>query len=361
MKNITRYSILILLVLAVLLPQTAQASGFQDDKVIFGGNFVLEEEETLNGTLVIFGGNATLKEGSTVNGDVVLMGGSVIAEGTINGDLVGMGGYLEVGDQATINGDLTSLGSSTKYAEEAQISGEMITTDQFPFEFSLPAGIQFSDNFPRFMNVWAGTFSRILWFLFRLLIWAGLAILITLLFPQELERVSQAAMHESATSWGMGLLVVILSPIVILLLLITILLSPLSLVAVFILFAAWVLGWSALGLEVGERLMKALGLPDWSPILYAGIGTFLVLLIMNGIRAVVPCIGWFPKLMVTSWVVGAVALTRFGTRIYTKVQTGPSTAPELPRETPPVEEQEELPSPQGDPEEEAASPGDESE
>ena len=58
MKKLTRILVLVLLLSAVLIPTTVSASGFNDDKVIFGGNFILEPGETLNGDLVVFGPSA---------------------------------------------------------------------------------------------------------------------------------------------------------------------------------------------------------------------------------------------------------------------------------------------------------------
>ena len=91
MKKITRNLILVLLISAVLIPTTVSASGFKDDKVVFGGNFILDSGETLNGDLVVFGGNVILKTSSTVNGDTVVMGGNITSNGTINGNLVASG------------------------------------------------------------------------------------------------------------------------------------------------------------------------------------------------------------------------------------------------------------------------------
>jgi hypothetical protein len=117
--------------------------------------------------------------------------------------------------------------------------------------------------------------------------------------------------------------------VLILVLLITILLSPLSLIAVVILYAGWVFGWAALGLELGKQVMKAFK-QDWPPILSAALGTFGVLMIMNGIKALVPCIGGFPKLLITMWIIGAVAMTKFGTDIFPKPAPDMESAGELP-------------------------------
>ncbi len=315
MNTTRKLLVLGLLILALLIPQSAQAAGPKDDKVIFGSNYTLHEGETLNGDLVVFGGNVTLERDSTVNGDVVAMGGRVSVDGTINGDLVAMGGYLEIKSQAHINGEVTALGSGIERSEEAQINGNIVTSGDIPLELNFPTKLDIPDKTPRIFSFWHAPLAAGLWFLFQLLIWTGVTILVVLFFQEQSETVSQAALEQPAISIGIGLLIVILTPIVLLALIVTILLSPLSLIAILILFVGWGLGWAAISLEVGKRLMKAAN-QTWTPALYAGLGMFILTLILNGFREVVPCVGWLPKFFVGMWGLGAVALTKFGTQRY---------------------------------------------
>ena len=182
MNTTRKFLVLGLLILALLIPQTAQAAGPKDDKVIFGSNYTLAEGETLNGDLVVFGGNVTLERDSTVNGDVVAMGGRVSVDGTINGNLVAMGGYLEIKSHANINGEVTALGSSVERYEDAQISGNIVTSDDIPFEFNFPAQLQMPNKIPQTLGFWHAPLATGLWFMFQLLIWTGVAILVTLFF-----------------------------------------------------------------------------------------------------------------------------------------------------------------------------------
>ncbi len=55
----------------------------------------------------------------------------------------------------------------------------------------------------------------------------------------------------------------------------------------------------------------------WSldPAAAAGVGTFVVSLVANGI-GFIPCIGWLAPLFVSAVALGAVLLTRFGKQGY---------------------------------------------
>jgi len=50
-----------------------------------------------------------------------------------------------------------------------------------------------------------------------------------------------------------------------------------------------------------------------------GIGAFVLTLVINGLNALVPCVGWLPALIVCSIGLGAVLLTRLGTQAYPPV------------------------------------------
>jgi hypothetical protein len=320
MKNITRFVILILLIAVVIIPTTVTASGFSDDKVVFGGNFTLGSDEVLNGDLVVLGGNIVLETSSTINGDTVVLGGNITSDGTINGDLVAMGGIVEFLDQAQVNGDLIVLGSIYERADGAVISGNIITEEHIPFEFNLPDRIAlFEGNFPA-SQLQQLPLASAPWFLFRILIWTGLAILMTLFVQDQAAVINRAAFGQPFMSFVVGLGVIIVTPLVLIALIITILLSPVSLLGIIALFAAWVVGLVALSLEIGRKLAEASN-QSWPAPVMAGLGMFILTLILNGFNQIVPCFGLVPKFVLGLWVMGAVILTRFGTREYPETDT----------------------------------------
>jgi len=343
MKNITRFVILILLIAAVIIPTTVTASGFSDDKVVFGGNFSLGSDEVLNGDLIVLGGNIVLETSSTINGDTVVLGGNVSSDGTINGNLVAMGGIVEFLDQAQVNGDLIVLGSSYEQAEGAVISGNIITEENIPFEFNLPERIAlFEGNFPASQLQQLPLVSAP-WFLFRILIWTGLAILMTLFIKDQAAVINRAAFGQPFMSFVVGLGVIIVTPLVLIALIITILLSPVSLLGIIALFAAWVVGLVALSLEIGRKLAEASN-QSWPAPVMAGLGMFILTLILNGFNQIVPCFGLVPKFVLGLWVMGAVFLTRFGTREYPETDTIEHAEP-VPTQLPPAFAPEEKPEP----------------
>jgi len=113
-------------------------------------------------------------------------------------------------------------------------------------------------------------------------------------------------------------------------LLLTILLSPVSLLGILALLAAWVVGLVSLSIEIGKKLAQALD-QNWATPIMAGIGMFILSLLFNGFQHIVPCFGFLPKFVLGLWVIGAVVLTRFGTREYP--ETGGKVVPAVVNQT----------------------------
>ena len=88
----------------------------------------------------------------------------------------------------------------------------------------------------------------------------------------------------------------------------------------------------ALGMEVGKRISLAFK-QEWHPAISAGLGTLLLMTILNGLQAVLPCIGWIPKALIGFLGLGAVLLTQFGMKPYDsqhELTTGQPTGGTLP-------------------------------
>ncbi|MEJ2706060.1 MAG: polymer-forming cytoskeletal protein [Anaerolineales bacterium] len=335
MKPMRKLTLILLLALvaAFAWPQIALAQGPSGDKFVTGGAYTLEEGQTLNGNLFILGGIATLKAGSRVTGDVILTGGTIRASGQIDGNILATGGLIELNDTALVKGDVTTIAANLNRATGARIEGNVNSGFSGPFTFTIPEGVQMPEvrfNFNPFLNIF--------WYFTRSFLWAALALVVVLFAPRPAERVVQAVVVQPVITGGIGLLTAVVFPLLLVVIAITIIGIPVSLLGVFLLVVAWAFGLVSIGLEVGKRLAAALN-QDWALPVSAGIGTFLLTLLINGI-GFIDCIGWIPGALVGILAVGAVLLTRFGTQLYPppasdlSLAAYPERAPEPPR--PPV-------------------------
>ncbi|MFA9404222.1 MAG: hypothetical protein ACERKX_00220 [Anaerolineales bacterium] len=316
------YSIPIVLVLLLAVPVTAFAAPLDDGKVVLGSHYVLESGETLDGDLVVLGGIAELMEDSTVYGSVFVMGGSLEADGYIDGDLAVMGGNVDLGPNAVVDGDVVTLGGNVDPGL-AIVKGTITSEQVFDFpmnfdsnrDYGFPTQFGGFQGFQGFQGFGMSMGTRILAYFFQAFLLAALAALVVVFIPEHTKRVASTLAEQTWISGGIGILTMIVAPILIFFLFITICFAVIGFLGVFILVVAGVFGWIAMGMEVGDRLAKALE-REWQPVLSASAGTFVVTLVLMGIGGFVPCIGWLAPFLVGAAGLGAVILTRFGTREY---------------------------------------------
>jgi hypothetical protein len=287
-----------------------------------GGTYTLKEGETLSGSLVVMGGMATVEEGATVEGDGVVLGGTMTIDGVVEGNLVILGGLVSLGETAVIEGDASVISGHIDQADGAQIEGSII--DELDLPFVLPATTPGQFNGPQW-NLQApfagplmgglGLLWEGLWLLLRSFLWAVVAILVALFVPTPLERVARAATSEPWVTGGLGLLTAIAVPVILGVLAITLICLPISFVGVLLLGLAWAFGMIVLGAEVGKRMAQMVH-REWALPVSAALGVFVLTLVINLVGAVVPCVGWAVPALVGMWGMGAVLVTRFGTRDY---------------------------------------------
>ncbi len=298
---------------------------------MFGGNIEIQEDATVNGDIALFGGNLMDADGVTINGDIAMFGGNITITGEVDGDIVIFGGQVLLTSTAVVDGDIATIGGQVSQEPGAEITGDV--TNNVPPSIDAPevnvppvnpdvpnpeVSVSVSNPFWDFMGA-----------IGQAVVVAGIGMLLTLFLQPQLERVGDAITHQPLMAGGYGLLVVIVVPVAAVIMAITLLLIPVSLLVIFLVMpAAWVFGMVALGQEVGDRFTKAIN-QSWAPVLATGFGTFLLMLII-GLVDLIPCVGWLPSFLVTLVGFGGVAMTWFGTRNPPGTMPAPIVAEEIP-------------------------------
>lgn len=312
------------------VPVLAQGGQPGDDGVvIWNEDYTLDEGQRLAGDLVVFNGNATLKASSLVEGSVVVWNGNAEVAGTIEKDLVVSNGRIHLDSSAWVQGDAVCTWNCDLEQEEgARLDGKRIE--------GLPMGgfrqPEFTWTQPPFVDFWASgpgwllnKAFEALRALIAILVIAAIAGLVALVMPQQMARVGQTVFEAPWVSLGVGLLTVFAAIALMVLLVLTICLPPL---VAFALAAAGVFGWVCVGALIGERLLAALKVREVTPLWAAVLGTLFITLISVGL-GVALCLaplGWLLTLATGCLGLGAVVLTRFGTRPYVRGSAPPSGA-----------------------------------
>lgn len=291
---------------------------------IFGQDYTLEPGKRLDHDLLVFGGQVHLKPDSLVEGDVLITGGQATLEGRIRGDVLILGGSVELAATAVIEKDLVVLGQLRR-DPEAKVKGNIVEGWEASGALSAVPGILGRQRLPQArpaplpMRPWQGpgwSGGGLLASVASILALILVAALLIALLPNSLRRVTQAMEQQMAFCVGVGLLTLMVVAIGAVILAITCIGIPLVLVLGLALLLGALVGWVAAGQIVGQRVLQALQAKSQPLLVEVALGVVLI-----SLAGKVPCIGWLFSLLALSWGLGAVVLTRFGTRPY------PSLAP----------------------------------
>lgn len=308
MTKITRFLFLVLVTVFIFAAGTSVSA--ENDKVVFGSNYTLHTDQTLDGDLLVLGGNVEIQKDATVTGDAAIFGGNANIQGMIEGSLIVLGGNVNLSSSAEIDGDLSIIGGKVNRSPGAVIGGDSYAKDQitipnlemidnFKDHIKNP-GITVSDSSrPRSFigNLFEMTKS-IVFFFAQLLIITLIAFIAALLFEKHVSAGAIGLRRNLFQAFGIGLLSIIAGSIIILFLTITVLFIPLALVIVLMMGLLYFFGWVLIGYESGKKL-TALMKVSWSIAATAAFGTFALAFAMNLIAKVVPCVGWIPGFIVS--------------------------------------------------------------
>ncbi len=348
MKRTILTLILSLILLSIFAtPVLAQEPG--GAQVVFGDNLTVEGEQTLDQDVVVFGGNVEVDASSKITGDLVVFGGRADIDGTIEGDIGMIGGNINLGETAVVKGDIGLIGGRADVAEGAVVKGQVRRLNHFNFDYDsdwdnekvipdmppiptppsvpdFPGSPDFPDSFE-----WPNPFhwiSRVVGDIVRtmafvvvlgLLSWLAAAFM-----PEQMLNVRQTVATSAPMSFGVGLITLVVVVAVGFLLLLTICLAFIPILAYILLGIAALFGWIVIGQIIGERLLVASGRSQPGFIFSSIFGvTVLTLLTKMPVIGEIPCIGFIFGLagflvgiILTMTGLGAVLLTRFGTRPY---------------------------------------------
>jgi len=346
---------------ALWLPTTTVTAASEqpdDGVVIWNEDYVLGEDETLDGDLVVFNGDVTLESGSRVSGDVVVWNGNADVGGVVEGNLVTSNGDIELDDEAHVQGDVVCTWNCDIAQEEGtRIDGDIIEGPSLrgvPFgELGQPSlRIEAPSFEPE--RFWMSGPERILDWIFGIvrrlvtvLVIAAIGGVVALIWPKATAQVGGTVFESPGTSLGIGFLTIIAGLALVLVLAITICLSPAAALVALALSAAGLFGWIAIGARIGERLLRALNADEIAPLWSAGLGTLIITLITVGLSSAfcLSPLGWLLVFVIGCFGLGAVVLTRFGTTPYvpgqpqepgvsTSEASAAATAPPPPLEQP---------------------------
>lgn len=359
MVKVWRWALLLSLVWALFAGPVLAAGPGPGDGDIHFGNFILkagdsisgdqlvmgaaelQSESRLDGELVVFG-TLTIASDATVNGSVIAFGAVDVA-GEINGDL-SASGPVTLRKTAVIDGDVSTAGTLTR--EEGAVVTGSINEGSGPSGFDWKWGPSWPYQEQPSRPAWMVWLWKVVRAFLALLVFSLLALLVGAVWPEPLGRVADTIVEQPLVSFGMGLLTLVATVAVALVLLVTICLSPFALLGLFVLALAMGVGWIALGYVLGARLLQAARSGVTPNVLGATVlGTFLITFLAVLLNLVGFCLYAPFAYGLASVGLGALILTRAGTRPYQSRGSGylppapmaPPVPPVPPVDVPPAD------------------------
>lgn len=347
MKRLRLYVCLAVIAISLVFPGAAFASDgrvpLYDDQVVLGGTYTLDAGDELDGSLIVIGGVVKLEPESTVQGDVLVFGGNVTVEGRVRQNLVAVGGVVVLTENAEIFGDLIAPATVVRRDAGAQVYGQVIA-DTEGLDIEMPEIPDVPDvpelpevREPDFFDTYVDSVSRVLRpitdFIGALIgsfALAAVAVLVRMVMPRHTEKVSDVVQNQPVSAGGLGILTGILAVPVMVITTITIILIPATLVIAVALVIGLFFGLVAVGTEIGRRMAEGLNV-TWKRPLQTAIGNFAIVFLISIFN--LAHWDWLATLL---WIIlggiglGAVMMTRFGTRVYqgTAAQTAPAGGPD---------------------------------
>lgn len=268
---------------------------------IFGGDFTIPADEVRQGDVTIYGGSGDVL--GTVTHDLRVFGGSVNVDGSIGHDVVIFGGSVHLGPHATVGHDVTAVGGSMDRDPGARVGH---TVSEGGFSSDALAG--FLPSLPHLPHVQPFRGFDLQFGLGVALGVVLLALLLQLFFPRQVATTRDALEERPFASLGFGCLTAVAGVLLAALLGVTVILLPASLAIAVAMTAGWLLGLTGAIVLIGQRLTGAFRL-HLDPVPTLLLGGVLVAVLVN-----VPFLGGLFGLLIGSMALGAVVLTRFGTR-----------------------------------------------
>ncbi len=275
-----------------------------------GNNITVPSGQTLD-ALVSFGCNVTVEQGATIRNDVLDFGGNIEIAGTVGASVTTFGGNIHLAETAVVNGEFNSIGGNIRSDAGAVVSGGIrrnggsITPPVPPVAPVAPLAppSPFARSFDWGFNILGGIVTA--------LAFAAIGALIVIFAPEPTRRIGDAVQAKPLNVAGVGCLTLIVLPILSLLLIITLIGIPVAFILGIAAFIAWLLGWVALGYLTGEKILQAFKARQVLPVVAVVLGVLILTLISQ-----INIIGWLVTLVGGLLGIGAVVLTRFGTRPY---------------------------------------------
>lgn len=273
--------------------QISLAGEVGGDVTAVGGNIDVLENTTLSGSLVTAGGNINLD--APVGRDAFAAAGQLTVNTNIPGDLEARVGTLRLTSKANVGGNVNYWSQEEISLDEAAVIGGDLVRQEVTPDFDPLKAQKGFQSFLVGLAIYAKATSVITTLVLgSLLLW---------LFPAHAQKAAEVVKSKLLKSLGLGFLALVVTPVILVILLMTIVGIPLALTAISLailyIFVARIYAIVAIGgatLKLARFKKAKLG---W---------TFLLGVIIYYVLTFIPFVGGLIKMLIIFAAVGAALI-----------------------------------------------------
>lgn len=282
--------------------------------------------------IVKFGKSVFVASDEMVRGDLVVFGGNAIIEGRVTGNVFVIGGNIRARSGAEIKGDAMVVGGVLDEDEDVIIHGERILFDDI-----MPGGIG---------SIFSGT-PWVRWVVMPVMLFIKLVLaFLVMLFLRDRIVVGDEYLGSGfLKSFGVGIVTAIVGLFALLIvmipLIITVIGIPLALLLIVSCVGVFIIAWTIFVYTLGRVVARRAGVESGNGFLYVFIGAVIMFVpdVISFLLSLVPgtplaplglafkglgtLLGFFAYLSG----LGAIVLSRFGSRPVTVPVVPPAPAP----------------------------------
>ena len=253
--------------------------------------------------VLVFTGNLVLEKNARIARDLTLGAGTATIDGIVNGNINGGASNMEM--RGVTKGNVTvNIDNNIKLSPGAIIGGNLEYTAPRPGEISgIVSGTTTYKETPvrkeNFMSRLPGEIIGYFWLLL-------IGIISLILAPELTQKISDNISVKPLKNLLWGLLFLIITPIVAVLLLITIIGIPLSLILLAVYIILLYISRIYIGLWVGQYVLGKLKQETRSRVLAMALGLIIVVIGIN-----LPIIGGLIHFVIILLGLGAIVLTEY--------------------------------------------------
>jgi len=257
-----------------------------------GGTIIVDTNQLVCNDLTAVGSTVVIN--GTVRGDVVVFGGNVTIAGIVDGNVDLYGGTVTLQSSSHVHGNINLYAGNWMKGDGAQLDGAVI----------------YHTRQVGWLLLGSSEFSFPFW---PILTWVALGLFLTWLLPEHVMFVRTTIAIKPRRSLLIGLLSALLALPVFVVLIALIITIPVAIIVALGLIAAWALGTVAFGWVIGEHVVRLVAPHRSTRPVQVVVG--LTVLVLAGS---LPYIGCWISIGAGLLGLGAVFLSRFGTRLYSQ-------------------------------------------